>query len=246
MYEPVKDGVAKTCASVSYTVEKPPAHLSSWVHCYWELKTASKLDADFLLHAMPDACVNVLFNLLEPKIAGVTALRTQHTVLNLGRSFHYAGIELLPGVWRGDPQEIADKFVGDAYTGKLPLLVMNKKLAGLQFSAMQLLMTEWVEWCIQTHLVTSNPITEKLLANLDHIHSVQDMAEQVGLSPRQLQRTLKQTTGFTPHDLLKVLRVQQSFRKHYLDLYADQSHFIHSFRNVTGFTPGRYTDTFDV
>jgi AraC-like DNA-binding protein len=68
----------------------------------------------------------------------------------------------------------------------------------------------------------------------------------VGLSPRQLQRNLKQSTGFSPHDLLKVLRIQQSFRQHYLNLYADQSHYIHSFRKVTGYTPAKYILKFDV
>jgi len=67
-----------------------------------------------------------------------------------------------------------------------------------------------------------------------------------GLSTRQLQRTLKQTTGFSPHDLLKVLRIQQSFKRHYLDLYADQSHYIHAFRTATGYTPARYLKKFGV
>jgi AraC-like DNA-binding protein len=66
------------------------------------------------------------------------------------------------------------------------------------------------------------------------------------MSPRQLQRTLKRTTGFAPHDLLKVLRLQQSFSKHYLESYTDQSHFIHSFRNITGYTPVSYLSKFDV
>jgi AraC-like DNA-binding protein len=123
---------------------------------------------------------------------------------------------------------------------------MNKKLAGLDFSAMQPLMTGLVESFIEAHLVASNPMTEKILAKLDLIRSVADMAALVCLSPRQLQRTLKHRTGFASHDLLKVLRVQQSFRQQYLDLYADQSHYIHSFRKVTGLTPGQYTDTFNV
>jgi AraC-like DNA-binding protein len=72
------------------------------------------------------------------------------------------------------------------------------------------------------------------------------MAALVALSPRQLQRTLKQITGFAPHDLLKVLRVQQSFRRHYLDLYADQAHFIHAFRDATGYTPTQYRKRFGV
>ena len=72
------------------------------------------------------------------------------------------------------------------------------------------------------------------------------MAEITGLSPRQLQRKIKSSTGFSPHDFLKVLRIQKSFREDYLYYYADQSHFIHSFRKIIGYTPGEYFNEFDV
>ena len=70
------------------------------------------LQEDFQLHALPDACVNILFNQLDTEIAGVTALPTTYEILNLGKSFLYAGIQLLPGVWQGNPQEIFDRFAG--------------------------------------------------------------------------------------------------------------------------------------
>lgn len=246
MYDPIKDGVEKSAHSVRYSVERPPAHLSGLVHCYWEMKTESALADDFSLVAMPDACVNILFNLANTRIAGVTALRTQHEVLNLGRSFHYVGIELLPGVWQGNPQEIADRFVGTPYAGALPLVATSQQLAPLDFPAMQTVMGELVQWFIDARLVVHNPVTARILNRLEDIRTVADMAAVACLSPRQLQRTLKQTTGFSPHDLLKVLRIQQSFKQHYLDLYADQSHYIHSFRKVTGYTPAKFVDKFDV
>jgi hypothetical protein len=62
MYDPVKDGVAKTVASVVYTEAPPPVSLRELVHCFWELRTVTDLVEDFTLHAMPDACVNLLFN----------------------------------------------------------------------------------------------------------------------------------------------------------------------------------------
>lgn len=87
-------------------------------------------------------------------------------------------------------------------------------------------------------------ITSQILSNLDRIRSVADMAALVSLSTRQLQRALRKITGFAPHDLLKVLRVQQSFRAHYLDLYADQAHFTRAFREATGYTPQQYRKRF--
>jgi AraC-like DNA-binding protein len=246
MYDPIQDGVDKTACAVRYSIDKPPSHLSGFVHCYWELKTDRRLTEDFCLHAMPDACVNILLNQANTDIAGVTALRTRYEVLNLGKSFHYVGIEFLPGVWQGDPQEITGKFVGAPYRGKLPLIATNRALFRRDFSAMREGMSALVQWCIEAKLVVKNLVTEQILARLHDIRSVADMAEVASLSPRQLQRKLRQTTGFSPHDLLKVLRIQQSFKQHYLDLYADQSHYIHSFRKITGYTPTKYVEKFDV
>jgi AraC-like DNA-binding protein len=246
MYSPIRDGIEKTVQSVRYTEAKPPGNLSGLVHCFWELKTDRALPEDFCLHALPDACVNILFNQADTNIAGVTALRTTYEVLNLGKSFHYVGIQFLPGVWQGSPQEIVDHYVGTPYLGDLPLIETSNELAKLDFLDKQPVLSQLVQWLIDQELVVANHVTEKILTNMDGIHTVADMAAMTNMSPRQLQRTLKRTTGFSPHDLLKVLRLQLSFRQNYLDSYADQSHYIHSFRKITGYTPARYTDKFDV
>lgn len=246
MYHPVKDGVAKTVESVVYIEEPPPEELSELVHCFWELRTETELVDDFTLHAMPDACVNLLFNLQDPRIAGVTQLHTEYTTLDLGRSFHYAGIQLFPGVWRGDPDATVDHYVGAHYEGDLPLIEVGVAAATVEFASRSVVFSDLVETLSDAGLVASNPVTAAILANLVKIHDVGDMARIAGLSPRQLQRRLKQTTGFTPHDLWKVLRAQQAFRQDYLLLFADQSHFTHSFRKLTGYTPGRFEKTFDV
>jgi AraC-like DNA-binding protein len=246
MYSPIQDGIEKTVQAVRYTEAKPPSNLSGLVHCFWELKTDTALPEDFQLHALPDACVNILFNQVDTNIAGITALHTTHEVLNLGKTFHYVGIQLLPGVWQGNRDELVGSFVGTPYLGKLPLIETNSELAKLDFSAKQSVLSKLVEQLINEKLMVANVVTEKILTHIGDIHTVTDMAAVTGMSPRQLQRTLKRTTGFSPHNLLKVLRLQQSFRQSYLDAYADQSHFIHSFRKITGYTPAKYSSKFDV
>jgi AraC-like DNA-binding protein len=231
---------------VRYTEFPPTDDLSTVVHCFWELRTLASLPEDFLYHALPDACVNLLFNLIDTEIAGVTALQTEATTLNLGRSFHYVGVQLYPGVWKGDRNEILNQYVGTPYRGELPLVQTARQLVGLEFAEMTHLLAEHVRWCMARGHVSVNTVTARILSNLDTIRSVADMAALLGVSPRQLQRTLKRLTGFAPHDLLKVLRLQQSFRTHYLDLYADQAHFIHAFRRATGYTPVQYRKRFGV
>lgn len=247
MYTPVKDGIEKTMQSVEYTEAEPPRDLLGLVHCFWELKTTAPLASDFQLHAVPDACVDIMFNEIDTTIAGVTALRTTYEVLNLGRDFHYVGIQFLPGVWQGNRDEIADQYIGSSYTGDLPLIETNGKMARLGFADKQVVMAELVQYLADKEIVIANPVTAEILAHLDDIHSVADMAKVASVSPRQLQRTLKQSTGFAPHDLLKVLRLQRSFTaRPNLNAYADQAHFIRSFRAITGYTPAKYFSKFDV
>lgn len=246
IYSPAVDGFSIRGTSVRYTESPPTDELSEVVHSFWELRTLAALPDDFHYHALPDACVNLLFNLVDPTIAGITALRTQATTLNLGRWFHYVGVQFYPGVWQGDRTEIMDRYVGTPYKGTLPLTQTSQRLVDITFEEMKPVLAEQVRWCMTHDYARTNVITARVLSSLDSIRSVADMAALLGLSTRQLQRTIWRLTGFTPHDLIKVLRVQQSFRKHYLDLYADQAHFTHAFRQAIGYTPGQYRKRFGV
>lgn len=232
--------------SVIYTEARPPAHLHELVHCFWEIKTKAPLSEDFLYHIVPDACVNILFNQMDKKITAITAIHMTSKVLNLGKAFQYVGVQLLPGVWRGSPAEIENGFVNKPYKGKLPLIEINNQLTKFNFSDKQTVLSQLIERLMVEKLIIANHVTMKILKHINDIHNVADMAKIVKLSSRQLQRILNQTIGFTPHDFLKVLRIQQSFKQSYLDYYVDQSHFIHSFRKVTGYTPMKYIKKFDV
>lgn len=246
VYSPAQDGFSVRGQAVRYTELPPPGDLSNVIHCFWELRTLAKLPEDFHYHALPDACVNLLFNQLDTTIAGITSLHTEATTLNLGRSFHYVGVQLYPGVWQGNRNELSSGYVGTPYEGAVPLISTNHHLAGLEFTAMTHVLSELLRWCLAHGHAQANAVTATILSNLHTIRSVADMAALLHLSPRQLQRTLKQLTGFAPHDLLKVLRLQQSFRTHYLDLYADQAHFTHAFRQAIGYTPVQYRKRFGV
>ncbi|MCW7468991.1 helix-turn-helix domain-containing protein [Leptospira kanakyensis] len=246
MYNPIKDGINKKYQSVTYNEQSPPDDLKEYVHSYWEIKTHVKLEDDFILHVIPDACINILFNLLDTSIAAITYRHTDYVALNLGKSFHYTGIQLYPGVWHGDFNEVIFGFVDSPYLGNLPLIETAKKIKNSKFHDFNPIFSELVRFLISKESVRKNSITEKILSDLETIESVEDMAASVNLSARQLQRKLKETTGFSPHNFLKILRLQQSFRNHYLDLYVDQSHFIHNFKKITGYTPKEYFKNFDV
>jgi AraC-like DNA-binding protein len=246
MYEPKGNGKEKAVGAVRFTELEPPSHLRGIVHRYLELSTDGVLDQDYKFHALPDACTYVVFDQLNRAIAGVSTLRAASEEFNLGRSFHFVNIRFLPGVWQTSLDQIVHGIVDTPYAGDLPLLDINRQLADRSFADSQTILSELVELLIDRGLVAPNPVTERIFQNLDDINSVAEMAGACDLSARQLQRTLKRTTGFTPHDFLKVLRLQQSLNGNDTWSYADQSHFIHSFRKATGYTPGKYAKKFDV
>jgi AraC-like DNA-binding protein len=246
MYDPKGNGKEKTVQSVQFVELEPPSHLRGIVHRFLELKTNGTLPEDYRFHALPDACTYIVFDQLNTKIAGVTKLRASSEELNLGREFHFINIRFLPGVWQNDREPAEYGLVDNIYSGALPLIDINQDLLKRDFSANQQALSRFVEMLIDNNLVVANPVTEKIFQHLDDIYSVADMAEISNISPRQLQRTLKRTTGFAPHDFLKVLRLQQALNGEPSLSYADQSHFIHSFRKATGYTPARYSKKFDV
>ena len=246
MYDPKGNSKDKAVTTVAFSETEPPPHLRAIVHRFLELKTDGPLTADYRFHALPDACTYVVFDQLDPRIAGLTKLRATSEELNLGRRFHYINIRFLPGVWQAGETPVGYGMIDAPYTGALPLCAVNADLTAVGFTAGQAVLSAFVDGLVARKQVIANPVTEKIFQSIDDVFSVADMAEVAQMSARQLQRTLKRTTGFTPHDFLKVLRLQQSLKGEPSLSYADQSHFIHAFRKATGYTPGRYSRKFDV
>lgn len=246
MYDPKGNGKDKAVDAVQFVEAEPPAHLRGIVHRFLELKTDGDLADEYRFHALPDACAYVVFDQVNRGVTGISKLRAESEEFNLGKSFHFVNIRFLPGVWQESRTTLSHGMINQPYAGDLPLIAINERLAHVDFDRQQAILSTFVEDLIDRGLVAPNPVTDLIFQHLDNIASVADMAEVSNLSARQLQRILKRTTGFAPHDFLKILRLQQALNGNDTWSYADQSHFIHSFRRATGYTPGRYARKFDV
>lgn len=245
-YRPVGHGKDKASEATTYVEVEPPAHLHDIVDRYICIKTAVPLAGDLKFHALPDACCYLIFCQRDPLMTGVSALAGHSEEFNLGREFHFVNVRLFPGVWQGGRDKLSYGQITTPYKGHLPLLTCNQRLQGKDFHTQQTVLTELVETLVRQGVLASNPVIHLILSRLDDIHSVADMASMSAISTRQLQRVLMRATGFAPHDLLKILKLQNALRGELTEHYADQSHFIHSFRKATGYTPGRYAKKFDV
>lgn len=78
--------------------------------------------------------------------------------------------------------------------------------------------------------------------------SVDTLAADMGVGPRQLERRFRERVGLGPKRFAKVLRFQSVFRRGFLDErpwaslaldcgYYDQAHFIRDFKSFTGRSP---------
>ena len=197
MYDPKGNGKDRAVDAVRFTEVLPPEHQQDVVHRFLELKTDGDLDQDYRFHALPDACAYIVFDQSNAEITGVTKLRASSEELNLGTSFHFVNVRLLPGVWQGP---LGHGIIDGLYTGGLPLISVNQSLIGQDFATQQAALIALVDQLVADQVVVANPVTQKIFANMDDIHTVGDMAEVNQMSARQLQRVRKRTKGFAPHD----------------------------------------------
>ena len=82
--------------------------------------------------------------------------------------------------------------------------------------------------------------------------SLKKLTENLDLSERSLERKFKESVGISPKLFSRICRFQASLKQlkhnHYDKLsdiafendYSDQSHFIRSFKEFTGFSPNQY------
>jgi len=93
--------------------------------------------------------------------------------------------------------------------------------------------------CIKHFIFSRNPVC------------IEETTRQFNISERQLERKFKTITGLTPKTYSRISRFQQAMKnygrkfKNLTDIayecgYYDQSHFIHDFREFSGYEPGTY------
>jgi AraC-like DNA-binding protein len=96
-----------------------------------------------------------------------------------------------------------------------------------------------------------NDILEYMKLNNGLLHTSQ-VCQKFNVTPRKLQRCLKEETGLTPKDLLNIYRVNYALKMlscpnpykfseiSYFCGYYDQSHFIKDIKKIAGITPGEF------
>lgn len=231
MYAPRQIGIPNHAkGKAMYREIAAPAQLMNILYCTWELRTVQPLEQDFFYLILPDACTDIIFELhpASEEKAFLMTLSTEATEINLGRNFHYIGIRFLPGVVQ-DTHKVMNKPELEKIWQKL-----------MQQSQDSNVLDTYVQKLLTENVIKENYLMRQILSQSDTLHKVHDIEALTGYTRRQLQRIILRQTGFTPHDFLKILRFQHSLTEQQHHYYADQSHYIRNFKDMTGITPKRF------
>lgn len=258
LYKPLQPTVKQSADNVTYTEFLPEIRLQKFIYCYWQLKTTQKLTEQFNYRVVADGCIDIYFELDNPKENYVMGFCRKFTEFPLDNSFNYVGVRFLPTMF---PQlfKINATELSNRYEHLHSVVPHLSSFISTRFNQTQqrediktLLDNHFLELIAKTTFDNDNRLygaLEIILKNFGVVEIEKDL--NTGISPRQLRRLFEFYIGDTAKTFSNVVRFQnilkakpsnQSLRKNklFFDVgYYDQSHFIKEFKNFYGVTPSK-------
>ncbi len=261
LFQPIQPSVRKVGGNVSYTEFPPSTNLQPYIYCYWQLKTTKKLDEHFSYKVVSDGCIDILFEINNPKENFVAGFCRKYTEYVLLPEFNYVGIRFLPTIFpqffHVSAEELSNKFqilgnfapqtskfIAEHFYVEMNVNEIKQKLDN-HFTSL----LNKITFDLDNRLYNAIDI---ILKNYGVLNVQKDI--DVGLSNRQLRRLFQFYIGDSPKTFSKVVQFQnilkakpskQSLKQNKLfyDVgYYDQSHFIKDFKNFYGVTPNKAFD----
>jgi AraC-like DNA-binding protein len=242
----------------------PPAHLKDYVRYFWLLESDKDDHAERKLLPLADGCPGIIFqhsalgsftdpghkNLPEAFLYGQTVTPIE---LHLEGKFKSTGVCFYPyalkTIFGLDASELTDSCVD------LTLIINGviEQLLNAATGTDQIeIFSEHIFHHIETKKYSIDPATEYALAAIAQSKGnlpLKDLQRKLKLSERRFERTFNQQVGISPKLFSRVCKFQAALgqlkRNNYTNLsdiafdngYADQSHFIRSFKEFAGFSP---------
>ena len=256
-----------------YREVQPNNHLARFIECFWILDGEQPPIDSAPERILPDGCVEIILNLAAPFSAidhdGRRTIQPQHflvgqmtqpiliaptgTVRLIGIRFHPGGtVPFIRLPMSETINRVVDlRAVASAFEHEL--------LRAIDGEAELLERIAYLELALTRRLRQNKkePRLLDLAANVvkaaGHV-SLDDLAAQAAMSPRQLRRTFLQEVGIGPKLLCRLLRFQQVFaavnraENEWAEVaidcgYYDQAHLIKDFRQFAAETPAALLHT---
>ena len=255
---------------MQYNTYAPSKNLAAYIKYYWTLEDDNPLPSA-KERIFPDGCVELLFHYGDvfKKYVSELDVNIQPRSFLHGQIKHFMDVEPTGkiGVFsiRFMPNGLP-RFVKMSVDDLTDNIVEIQDLWGndgriLQERIMQAMTAQSRIKVTEDFLLSRMVETNTRINEIDHcVHailfgrpkSIDDLAEQVNLSRRQLERKFIEAVGLNPKTLTRITRFQRVL-KHleqntnasltevaHANGYFDQSHFIKDFKEFTGFNPRQY------
>jgi AraC-like DNA-binding protein len=234
----------------------PAETISYFVERYWIVTWDLSGQEPYMQETLPYPCVHLVFEKGNTRIFGVITGKFSRLLEDKGRVF---GVKFKPGAFYPFVKSPISRFtdasicLGDVFdvdTTALEQAILSQ--------ADEATMIEIVEHFLRErlprrdeHVEVINQIVDRIIADRK-ITKVDDVASQMNINKRTLQRIFSQYVGVSPKWVIKRYRLQEAadqvagsegvdWAKLALDLgYFDQAHFIKDFKTIVGRTPAEY------
>jgi hypothetical protein len=258
LYLPVQPSVKQLAGDVIYHEFLPDTGLRDFIYCYWQLKTTQPLTEPFHYRVVADGCIDIFFELHNPRNSFIMGFSNAFTAFPLEQSFNYVGVRFLPGMfpmlYKISAGELSDRVENlDMVVPAVSDFLSGYFMGNLSVTQIAVMLDAHFLTLMSKKLIAADSrfctSIDMILRSSGTISMEKDL--QAGISIRQLRRLFEFYIGGTPKAFGKIVRFQKMLqpepfsgypggKKHYLDAgYYDQAHFIKEFKRLYGLTPGK-------
>jgi AraC-like DNA-binding protein len=227
---------------MSYREHAPPIALEPWLECLWE-RTGEPGPP---VRVLPDGCIDIVFT--EGAGAQVVGANTTAFLVPFAGSTRVVGARMLPGCGPA-LLGIAAEGMRDVRAPVADALRRGGELESALAEAdapLDALRAELLARALRAP--RPDPLVREAVSRLELPDvSIAALADDLGVSERQLRRRVTTAVGYGPRRLARVLRLGRALRAARAgdDLarvafdtgYADQSHFTNDCRELAGVPP---------
>jgi len=231
----------------------PPPVLAPWLACTWERET----DAGPPVRVLPDGCIDIVW--IDGHGTQVVGPNTTTFAVSLPTGTRVAGARLRPGA-APSLLGVRAESLRDARVGVDEVWADDGRRLAAMLDESSDPAAAIAAWLVNRAAGAQWPdrLLDEAIAALDRpAVAIERLADELGLSERQLRRRVSAAVGYGPKRLARVLRLQRALdaaraggsgelgREGSGDLgrvaldagYADQAHFTNDCRALAGVPP---------
>jgi AraC-like DNA-binding protein len=230
---------------MAYSELGPPPVLVPWLACTWERET----EAGPPVRVLPDGCIDIVW--IEGHGTQVVGPNTAAFAVSLPTGTRVAGARLRPGA-APSLLGVRAESLRDARIGVDEVWADDGRRLAARLDESSDPATAIVSWLTGRAVRAKWPdqlLSEAIAALSRPAVAIEGLADELGLSERQLRRRVSAAVGYGPKRLHRVLRLQRALHagraggggdlgRVALDAgYADQAHFTNDCRALAGVPP---------